>query len=266
MQVSRSAYYEWRVCPQSARAESDRNFAGELTSLHFELKQACGAIRLSREFARRGRRVGKHRIARMKRHLGLWTRRRRRFTRTTQARPDHCVHPNRLNRDFRVSRANEVWVADVTAVWTVQGWLYLAVVIDLLSRRVVGWATAPTFDTKLTLSALNQALRRRSGTAALMHHSDRGAHYSSSAYQQRLRARSITPSMSRAGNCYDNAVAESFFSSLKNEETLHHKYRTREEARASLYDYIEVFYNRHRLHSTLGYMSPVEFEKMAGVA
>jgi len=266
MEVSRSAYYEWLVHPQSARAQSDRQLAGDLTALHFELRQACGAIRLSREFARRGRCVGKHRIARMKRSLGLWTRRRRRFVRTTRSRPDQCVHPNRLGREFSVAHANEVWAADVTAVWTVQGWLYLAVIIDLYARRVIGWATAPSFDTRLTLSALNQALRRRPSVAGLMHHSDRGAHYSSSTYQQRLKVKGIVASMSRAGNCYDNAVAESFFSSLKNEETLHHRYQTREQARAALYDYIEVFYNRKRLHSTLDYVSPVEYEQRANVA
>lgn len=260
MQVSRSAYYEWRSCSMGKREASDCQLAGELTALHFECRQAYGAIRLSREFARRGRRVGKHRIARLKRKMGLWTRRRRRFVRTTRARPDHCVHPNRLQQCFRATRPDEIWASDVTAVWTLEGWLYLAVVIDLWSRRVVGWASGPSFDTALTLSALNQALRRRRGRTHLIHHSDRGAHYSSELYQQRLRGEGIESSMSGAGNCYDNAVAESFFSSLKNEETLHHRYQTRQQARAALYDYIEVFYNRRRLHSHVGYMSPVEYE------
>lgn len=263
MQVSRSAYYAWGARPHSKREASDRELGGELTALHFECKEAYGSIRLSREFARRGRTVGKHRIARMKLKMGLWTRRRRRFVRTTRARPDHCVHPNRLGQRFTTDRPNEVWVTDVTAVWTLEGWLYLAVVIDLWSRRVIGWATGSKFDTDLTLGALNRALRSRSHIKQLIHHSDRGAHYSSSAYQQRLRSKGIQASMSRAGNCYDNAVAESFFSSLKNEETLHHRYQTRQQARAALYDYIEVFYNRKRLHSSIDYLSPVEYEGRA---
>lgn len=261
MQVSASAYYDWRRGKLSKREASDQRLIGELTALHFECKQAYGARRLSHEFARRGRCIGKHRIARLKKKLGLWTQRRRRFVRTTRARPDHCVHPNRLQQCFHAQHPDEIWVSDVSAVWTLEGWLYLAVVIDLWSRKVVGWASAPTFDTRLTLSALNQALRRRRNTAALVHHSDRGAHYSSSVYQQRLRRAGIQSSMSGAGNCYDNAVAESFFSSLKNEETLHHRYQTRQQARSALYEYIEVFYNRKRLHSTIGYMTPVEFER-----
>lgn len=266
MQVSRSAYYEWLARPQSARAKADQALAGPLMALHFELREAYGAVRLSREFSRRGRRVGKHRIARLKRNLGLWTKRRRRFVRTTRSRPDRCVHPNRLEGEFSVTRTNQVWVTDVTAIWTVQGWIYLAVVLDLYARRVVGWASASYNDTRLTLSALNQALRRRGSVTGLIHHSDRGAHYSSSAYQQRLQSRGILCSMSSAGKCYDNAVAESFFSSLKNEQTLHYRYETREQARAALYDYIEVFYNQVRLHSTSGYVSPVEYEQRVKVA
>jgi putative transposase len=265
MQVSRSAYYAWSACPTSKREASDRELAGQLTALHFECKEAYGSIRLSREFARRGLGVGKHRIARLKRKIGLWTRRRRRFVRTTRARPDHCVHPNRLRQCFSASQPNEVWVTDVTAVWTLEGWLYLAAVIDLWSRRVVGWATDSKFDTELTLCALNRALASRRPLKQLIHHSDRGAHYSSSAYQQRLRSRGIEASMSRAGNCYDNAVAESFFSSLKNEQTLHHRYETRQQARAALYEYIEVFYNRKRLHSTIDYLSPIEYERQAAI-
>lgn len=158
-----------------------------------------------------------------------------------------------------------MWVTDVTAVWTLEGWLYLAAVIDLWSRRVIGWATASNFDTQLTLCALNRALRSRRPLKTLIHHSDRGAHYSSKDYQQRLRVKGIEASMSRAGNCYDNAVAESFFSTLKNEETLHHRYQTRQQARAALYDYIEVFYNRKRLHSRIDYCSPIEYERRSVV-
>lgn len=261
MEVSRSAYYDWRVRPESRRSREDRALAGELTALHYEMRQSYGTLRLWHEMRRRRRCIGKNKIARLKRELGLWTRRRRHFVRTTRSRPDHAMHPNLLAREFNAEKINAVWVTDVTAIWTVEGWLYLAAVMDLYARRVIGWSTGPSFDTQLTLDALNQALRRRRKLSGLMHHSDRGAHYSCAAYQQRLRAMGITVSMSRAGNCYDNAVAESFFSSLKNEETLHHRYHTRQQARAALYDYIEMFYNRKRLHSTLGYAPPVEHEQ-----
>jgi len=266
MEVSRSAYYDWLDRPESKRSKEDRQLAGELTALHFEMRQAYGTLRLWREFSRRQRRVGKHRIARLKRELGLWTRRRRRFVRGTASRRDRAVHPNVLNRLFAVNQVQRVWVADITAIWTLQGWLYLAVLLDLKTRRIVGWATGSTFDGQLTLAALDQAVRRSPSVGGLLHHSDRGAHYGCHAYQQRLREKGINSSMSRAANCYDNAVAESFFSSLKNEETLHQRYRTREQARAALYDYIEMFYNRKRLHSTLGYITPVEFEQINNAA
>ncbi len=266
MEVSRSAYYDWLIRPESQRSIQDRELAGELTALHYEMRQAYGTIRLWHEMTRRRHPVGKNRIARLKRELGLWTRRHRRFVNTTRSRPDHAAHPNLLARQFSVDRSEAAWVTDVTAVWTIEGWLYLAIVLDLSTRRIIGWTTGPTFDAKLTLGALDQALRRRSRPADLMHHSDRGAHYSCSAYQQRLKAKGITVSMSRAGNCYDNAVAESFFSSLKNEETLHKRYYTRQEARAALYDYIEMFYNRKRLHSTLGYLAPIEYKPVKSVA
>jgi transposase InsO family protein len=266
MEVSRSAYYDWLDRPESNRSKEDRQLAGELTVLHYEMRQAYGTLRLWRELSRRQRRVGKHRIARLKRELGLWTRRRRRFVRGTASRRDRAVHPNVLERQFAVNQVRRVWVADITAIWTLQGWLYLAVLMDLRTRRIIGWATGPTFDGQLTLAALDRALRRSKSVDGLLHHSDRGAHYGCHAYQERLSAYGITASMSRAGNCYDNAVAESFFSSLKNEETLHHRYQTREQARAALYDYIETFYNRKRLHSTLGYITPVEFERVNKVA
>jgi putative transposase len=266
MEVSRSAYYDWLVRPESTRSKEDRHIAGELTALHYEMRQAYGTLRLWREMTRRRQCVGKHRIARLKRELGLWTRRRRRFVRTTRSRPDHATRPNLLNRQFAVKHRDTVWVTDVTAIWTVEGWLYLAVVMDLYARRVIGWTTGSSYDAHLTLGALNQALRRRAHRPGLIHHSDRGAHYSCTAYQRRLKTKGLIASMSRAGNCYDNAVAESFFSSLKNEETLHHRYQTREQARAALYDYIEMFYNRKRLHSTLGYMPPIEYEHSKHVA
>jgi transposase InsO family protein len=266
MEVSRSAYYDWLDRPESDRSKDDRKLAGELTALHFEMRQAYGTLRLWHELARRQRPAGKHRIARLKRELSLWTRRRRRFVRGMASRRDRAQHPNILDRQFSVDQQQTVWVADVTAIWTIQGWLYLAVVMDLRTRRIIGWSTARTFDAPLTIAALDHALRRRTSNKPLLHHSDRGVHYGCRAYQLRLQECGITPSMSRVANCYDNAVAESFFSSLKNEETLHHRFHTREEACAVIDDYIEMFYNRKRLHSTLGYITPAEFAQKRRVA
>ncbi len=180
--------------------------------------------------------------------------------RTTDSRHDHPVAGNVLNREFYPDRPDEVWTADITYVPTAEGWLYLAVVLDLFSRRVVGWATADHLRSELACNALRMALEHRRPKGELLHHSDRGVQYASEAYQHLLAEHGIEPSMSRTGNCYDNAVTESFFSTAKRELTHHELYATREEARRSLFEYIEVFYNRRRLHSTLGYRSPVEYE------
>jgi putative transposase len=180
--------------------------------------------------------------------------------RTTDSRHDHPVAENVLDREFYPDRLDQVWTGDITYIPTAKGWLYLAVVLDLLSRKVVGWATADHMRAELTCNALEMALTHRRPEGGLLHHSDRGVQYASQAYQRLLRENGIEPSMNRKGNCYDNAVTESFFSTLKRELVFHEEYADHEEARGSLFEYIEIFYNRQRLHSTLGYRSPGQYE------
>ena len=204
---------------------------------------------------------GKHRVERLMRKDGLQARRRRCFRVTTRSASGHPVAPNHLNRQFSVSELDTVWVGDMTYVWTREGWLYLAVLLDLCSRRVVGWACSDRINRDLALSALTMALQQRRPSPGLLHHTDRGSQYTCCDYQTELSQQGLTPSMSRRGDCYDNAVAESFFSTLKAELKSYDRYTTRQQAQAELFEYIEVFYNRQRLHSSLGYQSPVEFEQ-----
>ena len=266
LEVSPAAYYDWLRRAPSARALADQALARELKVLHYSYRQAYGTRRLQQVLRRRGWQVGRHRLRRLKRLHGLWTRRRRRAQRHTAAYSKPILEANRLHRQFDVRQPDHVWSADVTSVWTLQGWVYVAVVLDLYARRVVGWACGRHCGEQLTLAALNQALQRRRPAPGLLHHSDRGPHYTSRRYQARLKQRGIASSMSRPGNCYDNAPVESFFSTLKSELTHHRRFRTRDQARREIKEYIERFYNRVRLHSTLGYQSPCQYEKMAAVS
>lgn len=261
MKVSRSGYYQWLNRKPCARELEDRRLWPKIKALHYRRREAYGAIRLRDDLRELGERCSAHRIARLKRANRLWTKRRRRFVLTTKADAGHARYPNLLNRQFHAAAPDRAWVADVTSVWTMQGWLYLAVVLCLYSRRVVGWSMSARNGEALTIAALEMALGLREPSAGLLHHSDRGSHYASQRYQQLLRAHGVESSMSGAGDCYDNAVAESFFSTLKNELTLHERYEIRDQARASIFDYIEVFYNRERRHSHIGSISPVEFER-----
>jgi len=265
MELSSSAYYDWLKRPPSARAVSDAALAGELKELHYTYRQAYGTRRLQRELIKRGWRVGRRRVRRLKRLHGLWTRRRRRAIRHQAAYSKPQLAANRLAQRFVAAQPNQIWTADVTSVWTLQGWLHVAVVLDLYARRIVGWASDSRCGDKLTLAALNQALKRRRPRAGLLHHSDRGPHYTSRRYQGRLTQRAIHSSMSRPGNCFDNAPVESFFSTLKSELTHHRRFRTRDQAWVEIKAYIEQFYNRIRAHTSLGYRSPGEYEKMATV-
>jgi len=196
------------------------------------------------------------------RRMGLQARRNRQYRTTTCANPDRPVVPNRLNREFDAPAPDRKWLSDITYVRTAEGWLYLAVVLDLYARRVVGWALAPRLKEELTLSALKMALGRRAVGVGLLHHSDRGSQYTSHKYRRLLAKEKVTASMSRRGNAYDNAPMESFFATLKSELVNHHHFQTRDQARRAIFEYIEVFYNRQRLHSALGYRSPVEFEAL----
>jgi transposase InsO family protein len=261
--VSRSGFYAWSQRPESARQQADKDLAEEVAQVHRDSRGTYGSPRVHAELQARGRKVSRKRMARLMGEQRLAARRRRRFVRTTDS--NHCnpVAPNVLERDFSPSQPNSTWATDITYVWTGEGWLYLAVVLDLFSRRVVGWSMREHIDTKLVLGALEMALEGRKPPQGLIHHSDRGSQYASAEYQQALASHGIHCSMSRKGNCWDNAVVESFFSTLKMELVYLTDFATRHQARSALFEYIEVFYNRKRRHSSLGYLSPWEYERAA---
>ncbi|QRK13373.1 IS3 family transposase [Archangium violaceum] len=261
--VSRSGYYAWKERPESARDKADRALAEEVTRIHRDSRGTYGSPRVHAELRARGQRVSRKRVARLMNEHDIAARKRRRFVRTTDSRHNQPVAPNILERNFSPGQPNSTWATDITYVGTGQGWLYLAVVMDLFSRKVVGWSMSENIDRHLVLNALDMALEGRQPPQGLLHHSDRGSQYASTDYQQALAARGIQCSMSRKGNCWDNAVVESFFSSLKQELVYTTAFATHEQARLALFEYIEVFYNRQRRHSSLGYVSPVDFELAA---
>jgi putative transposase len=258
--VTRSGYYAWVDRSASRKTVADAQLLVEIKAAMKRGRGAYGSPRIHRELRAHGVRVGKKRIERLMRENDLEARQKRRFMRTTDSRHGHPIAPNVLDRQFHANRANEAWVGDVTYIPTGQGWLYLAVLLDLFSRRVVGWATSAVNDRELALSALHQALRARRPRPGLVHHTDRGSPYASEDYRRVLAAHAITASMSRTGDCYDNAVAESFFATLKAEHVDHEDFATRDLGTASVGDYIEGFYNCARRHSHVGYLSPIEFE------
>jgi transposase InsO family protein len=259
--VSRSGYYAWLKRRPSARRIDDEALLAEITQIHAEKHQRYGARRIWQELRRRGWRCAKKRVERLMHHHRLRARRRRAWVRTTDSRHALPIAKNVLDRQFAATEPNQKWAGDITYVPTEEGWLYLAVVIDLFSRRVIGWSMSDRIDQHLVRQAMLGALRARRPSGSLIVHSDRGVQYAAGDYQQLLRDWSVTPSMSRTGNCWDNAPSESFFATLKTELVHHESYRTREEAQRSIFEYIEIFYNRERLHSTLNYRSPVEFEQ-----
>jgi putative transposase len=261
--VSRSGYYAWKERPESERDKADRALAEVVTRIHHDSRGTYGSPRVHAELRARGQRVSRKRVARLMNEQGLAARKRRRFVQTTDSRHNQPVASNLLERNFSPGQPNSTWATDITYVGTRQGWLYLAVVLDLFSRKVVGWSMSEHIDRHLVLNALDMALKGRQPPRGLLHHSDRGSQYASTDYQQALAARGIQCSMSRKGNCWDNAVVESFFSSLKLELVYTTDFATHEQARLALFEYIEVFYNRQRRHSSLGYVSPVDFELAA---
>ncbi|WP_394823661.1 IS3 family transposase [Pendulispora albinea] len=258
--VSRSGYYAWTIRPAPARETSDAQLAVEIATTHKRSRNTYGSPRVHRDLRARGIYVGKKRVERLMREHGIAAKRRRRFRRTTESKHLHPIAPNLLERRFDAARLNTAWVTDVTYVWTLEGWLYLAVILDLCSRRVVGWAASENNDRHLALAALRCALADRTPSPGLLHHSDRGSTYASDDYRNELATHGMIASMSRKGDCWDNAVAESFFATLKGELVDHEIYATRRSAIASISEYIDVFYNTERRHSSLDYVSPIEFE------
>jgi transposase InsO family protein len=260
--VSRSGYYAWLRRAPSEGARRREELTERIRQVHRASREIYGAPRIHRELQAGGVPCAKNTVAKLMREAAIRSKTRRRFVvRTTDSRHGHPIAPNRLNRRFGQQRPNQVWAADITYIPTDEGWLYLAVVLDLYSRKVVGWATSDSLAADLCCRALWTAIRERSPGRGLLHHSDRGVQYACDEFQELLDRHGLTPSMSRTGNCYDNAVMESFFSVLKRELTHHHCYATREAARQSLFEYIEVFYNRRRRHSSLDYLSPADYEE-----
>lgn len=261
-QVSRSGYYAWSTRPESQRSKETRELCQEIAQIHRDSKGIYGSPKVHKELRRRGKRHGKNRIARLMRKDGLYAKTKRKFKVTTDSRHSQPVANNLLNREFKPARPNQVWASDITYIWTAEGWLYLAVVIDLYSRTIVGWSMAERMTRQLVMAALTLAVKRRNPPRGVLHHSDRGAQYASEDYQVLLAKHGMICSMSRTGNCWDNAPVESFFGILKRELVFHSRYHSRAQARQSIFDYIERFYNRRRIHASLGYLTPSEFEEL----
>lgn len=258
--VTRQGYYQYVRSLSSARIAEEDRLRKKVVAIHEASGRRYGSPKVHRELRASGERVGKHWVERAMRGSGCVGTKRGRHKTTTRANPAHPVEPNVLDRDFTAARPNERWVTDITYIWTDEGWVYLAAILDLYSRAVVGWALSASLSTALPLDALNMALLRRRPTQRLLHHSDRGCQYTSGAYREALATRRIDVSMSRRGNCWDNAVAESFFATLKCELVYGQRWTSRAQLRGELFTYLESFYNRRRLHSSLGYRTPAAVE------
>lgn len=262
LQVSRSGFYAWQHQTASPRAQANQALIVRMRVLHQQTREAYGARKMWQLLKREGLICGRHRVARLRRLAGIVALRRRRYVRTVQVRQHEIpAIPNHLNQHFAVAAKNRVWAGDLTFVPTRTGWLTVAVLLDLYSRRVVGWAMSPRQTLSVVVEAWWMAWHRRRPAPGLMHHSDQGNQYRASLYQTILARRGVVVSMSRRGNCYDNAPVESFFSSLKNELVRHRQFQTQAEAQVAIEDYIARFYNQQRLHQALGYRSPEEFER-----
>ena len=264
--VSSAGYYAWRTRPESTRVGANRDLLTAIRQLHQDSRQTYGSPRIWRALRAQGHRVGEHRVARLMGHAGIRAKTVTKWRATTQSQHEFPVAANTLDRVFTVGAPNRVWAGDLTYIWTGEGWLYLAVLLDLYSRRVVGWAMGQRLIGALAEDELAMALANRQPRAGLLHHSDPGSQYAATSYLRLLNEYGLIPSMSRKGNCRDNACVESFFGTLKRELVYHRHYTTRDQAMQEIFEYIEVFYNRQRRHSTLGYESPAEYEARAAVA
>jgi len=263
LEVSRSGLYAWARRGPSVRQMADAKLSEQIGAIYVSSRSTYGSPRVHRGLRREGVRVGRKRVERIMRRDGLRGRIRRRFKRTTDSNHAFPVAPNTLDRQFDVDAPDRVWAGDITYIRTANGWGYLAVMLDLHSRLIVGWALADHMRTELVETALSGALGKREPSANLLHHTDRGSQYASTSYRGRLESLGIGVSMSRRGDCYDNAVVESFFGTLKQELAHHARWADLVDARVAIHDYIEVFYNRQRLHSSLGYRTPAEADQAA---
>jgi len=266
LKVTASGYYRQRKRGKSKRALANEQLDQAIRAAHTKSRGNYGSPRITKELKEQGIRCSENRVARRMQKNGIAAKTKRRFKVTTQSKHKHPVAENVLKGNFGATAQNQVWVSDITYVWTPEGWLYLAVVRDLFSRQVVGWAMSHCLGQDMVLQALRQAVLRRGPVPGLIFHSDQGVQYACQAFRELLAQLRIIQSMSGKGNCYDNAVAESFFHTLKTELVYFENYQTREEAKSSIFEYIEVFYNRQRRHSALNYVSPVNFEQLPKAA
>lgn len=263
LKVGRSGYYAWQRRPISKRELENNMLEKRIEESYHRNRRRYGSPRISNELRKNGLPCGRHRVARLMKKNGLVARGKRKFRATTDSKHDHPVHPNLLGRNFSVTAPNRIWTGDITYVRTFEGWLYLAVVIDLQSRKVVGWAMGDRISSKLVVQALRMAIAARRPAPGLIFHSDRGSQYAGHLFQRVIKGFGFRPSMSRKGDCWDNAPTESFFATLKKELVRDEIYLTRAIAMSEIFRYIEGYYNLVRLHSTLGYLSPTQFESAA---
>lgn len=259
--VSRSGYYAWCKPKDSFKEQKRVMLAENIQRVFVESRRSYGSPRIYRKLRADGIACGRHKVARIMRSLAIVARKKRKYRKPVTIRHDRSFAANILNRNFHQDAPNQTWVSDVSYFWTKSGWLHLAIVMDLFSRKIIGWSMGACVDKNLTIKAFEMAFINRNPKNQLMHHSDQGKEYTNNEYQSLLKAKHIVVSMSRIANCYDNAVAESFFKTIKAELTKNRRFETIQEARSAIFEYIEIFYNRKRLHSTLGYVSPEEFER-----
>jgi putative transposase len=264
--VSRSGYYDWLNRSESQRSRDDRRLLTKIYRSFNQSRQTYGYRSILNDLRADGEACGERRLLRLMRTHSIKPKTKRKYRVTTNSKHNDPIYDNVLNREFTADCPEQRWVSDITYVSTQEGWLYLATVLDLFSRRIVGWATSSRIDQQLVIEALEKALFQRKRSGPLLLHSDRGSQYASARYQKLVQQNQITYSMSRKGNCWDNAAMESFFGKLKVECVHHEKFKTRAQARACVFEYLEVFYNRKRRHSKLNYMSPVDYEKLMAVA
>lgn len=260
LDISRGRYYQWVKEPVSEREKANQDLVEKIRKIHEKSKQTYGSPRIIAELIKQGINCGHNRVVRLMRENGIKAKMKRRFKKTTDSNHKLPIAENVLNRDFSADSKDKKWVSDITYVWTMAGWLYLCTVIDLYSRKVVGWAMDDNMETSLVLSALDMACLNRNPEPGLIFHSDRGSQYASNEFREVMINKGFIQSMSRRGNCWDNAVAESFFHSIKTEELYFNKFYNKNEAKSCIFEYIELKYNRMRSHSYLGYLSPHQFE------
>lgn len=263
LSVSRGGYYRWRNLKN--RPKDTETILHHIRRVFIESRKSYGSPRIYRQLKVEGIRCGRHRIARYMRQEGIVARKHRKYRKPVSQQRIQPVAPNVLNREFAVSRPNHVWACDVSYFWTQNGWIHLAIVMDLFSRKIIGWSMSNRIDKELTKDALRMALNAREPGNNIIHHSDQGAEYTNKEYLVLLKENRMVISISRKANCYDNAVVESFFKTIKTELARRKKFGSQDEAKMAIFEYIEVFYNRKRMHSTLGYLSPVEYEQLNSV-